>query len=64
MPKMPTVTVIELKDFKDGATKGTKAIGGVLDDFKAFLNKGNVVDLAVSTSILGLCCLRASVTGS
>ncbi|KAJ3054187.1 hypothetical protein HK097_002455 [Rhizophlyctis rosea] len=44
---MPTVNVIELKDFKNGATKGTKAIGGVLNDFKAFLNKGNVVDLAV-----------------
>ncbi|TPX66745.1 hypothetical protein SpCBS45565_g04308 [Spizellomyces sp. 'palustris'] len=30
-----------------GAMKGVKAVGGVLDNFKEFLNRGNVVDLAV-----------------
>ncbi|KAH6574319.1 hypothetical protein BASA50_007779 [Batrachochytrium salamandrivorans] len=32
---------------KGGAFKSVKAVGSVLDDFKAFLSKGNVVDLAV-----------------
>ncbi|EGF82475.1 hypothetical protein BATDEDRAFT_34461 [Batrachochytrium dendrobatidis JAM81] len=32
---------------KGGAFKSVKAVGNVFDDFKAFLNKGNVVDLAV-----------------
>ncbi|KAJ1344722.1 large-conductance mechanosensitive channel [Batrachochytrium salamandrivorans] len=32
---------------KGGAFKSVKAVGSVLDDFKAFLNRGNVVDLAV-----------------
>ncbi|KAJ3271924.1 hypothetical protein HK104_004598 [Borealophlyctis nickersoniae] len=30
-----------------GAVKGGKAVGSVLQDFKNFLNRGNVVDLAV-----------------
>ncbi|RKO87688.1 hypothetical protein BDK51DRAFT_46701, partial [Blyttiomyces helicus] len=29
-----------------GATKGVKAVGSVLNDFKEFLDRGNVVDLA------------------
>ncbi|KAI9096049.1 large-conductance mechanosensitive channel [Phlyctochytrium arcticum] len=31
----------------NGALKGAKAVGGVLDNFKEFLDRGNVVDLAV-----------------
>ncbi|KNC95964.1 large conductance mechanosensitive channel protein [Spizellomyces punctatus DAOM BR117] len=31
----------------NGAMKGVKAVGGVVDNFKEFLNRGNVVDLAV-----------------
>ncbi|KAJ8328003.1 hypothetical protein BDV3_005323 [Batrachochytrium dendrobatidis] len=32
---------------KGAAFKSVKAVGNVFDDFKAFINKGNVVDLAV-----------------
>ncbi|KAJ3037080.1 hypothetical protein HDV00_002085 [Rhizophlyctis rosea] len=44
---MPNQVNIELKNIRTGAMKGGKAVGGVLNDFKAFLDKGNVVDLAV-----------------
>ncbi|KAL2913150.1 hypothetical protein HK105_207391 [Polyrhizophydium stewartii] len=35
------------EQLKGGAIKSVKAVGSVLDDFKEFLNRGNVVDLAV-----------------
>jgi hypothetical protein len=36
----------------NGAKSGVKAVGSVLDDFKTFIDKGNVVDLAVSHLML------------
>ncbi|KAI8924862.1 large-conductance mechanosensitive channel [Entophlyctis helioformis] len=38
-------------NIKGGAMTGVKAVGTVFDDFKAFLDRGNVVDLAVGVVI-------------
>ncbi|KAJ3293344.1 hypothetical protein HK104_004542 [Borealophlyctis nickersoniae] len=50
-PRTPGGTPINLSkiggNVVGGAVKGGKAVGSVLQDFKNFLNRGNVVDLAV-----------------
>ncbi|KAJ3335728.1 hypothetical protein HDU91_002052 [Kappamyces sp. JEL0680] len=46
-----SATTNVVSNVSNGAKKGAQAVGGVLDDFKEFLNRGNVVDLAVGLVI-------------
>ncbi|KAI8917797.1 large-conductance mechanosensitive channel [Powellomyces hirtus] len=39
--------VLPVTQISNGAKKGVKAVTGVVGDFREFLNRGNVVDLAV-----------------
>ena len=50
--KTPNTSVVNMRErsvnvLKKGAFSGVKSVSTVFDDFKAFINKGNVVDLAV-----------------